>query len=230
MLAFFYVSAFVVGAWAPFVWAHREVHGAVNPAHVALTLFNAVNLLICLWEHALFLHRGKIRREHARLKRKHGDRALPKPLCLFEDISLAQALSYEHWSIIWSQYSLLDPSYADQRSFGFWVDSGNGLVTLPATLLLSHAATYAGTSAYWMSTKAGRGGGHRVQLPDALRHRVVLLQLPAQPVRRRRVEGKRRDGDRRERHLDRLPALVDGGVLGRSDHGLVRGAEVMREV
>ena len=49
MLAFFYVSAFVVGAWAPFVWAHREVHGAVNPAHVALTLFNAVNLLICLW-------------------------------------------------------------------------------------------------------------------------------------------------------------------------------------
>jgi hypothetical protein len=146
MLAFFYVSAFVVGAWAPFVWAHREVHGAVNPAHVALTLFNAVNLLICLWEHALFLHRGKIRREHARLKRKHGDRALPKPLCLFEDISLAQALSYEHWSIIWSQYSLLDPSYADQRSFGFWVDSGNGLVTLPATLLLSHAATYAGTS------------------------------------------------------------------------------------
>lgn len=154
MLAFFYVSAFVVGAWAPFVWAHREVHGAVNPAHVALTLFNAVNLLICLWEHALFLHRGKIRREHARLKRKHGDRALPKPLCLFEDISLAQALSYEHWSIIWSQYSLLDPSYADQRSFGFWVDSGNGLVTLPATLLLSHAATYAGTSSYWMSTKA----------------------------------------------------------------------------
>ena len=78
--------------------------------------------------------------------------------------------------------------------------------------------------------QGGRGGGHRVQLPDALRHRVVLLQLPSEPVRRRRVEGKRRDGDRRERHLDRLPALVDGGVLGRSDHGLVRGAEVMREV
>ena len=157
MLAFFYVSAFVVGAWAPFVWAHREVHGAVNPAHVALTLFNAVNALICLWEHALFLHRGKIKREHARLKRKHGDRALPKPLCLFEDVSPRQALSYAHWSVIWSQYALLDPSYADQRSFGFWVDSGNGVVTLPATLLLSHAATYAGDDrgdGYVLSTKA----------------------------------------------------------------------------
>ena len=46
MLAFVYVASFVVGAWAPFVWAHREVHGVVNPAHLALTLFNAVNVLI----------------------------------------------------------------------------------------------------------------------------------------------------------------------------------------
>ena len=43
MLAFFYVSAFVVGAWAPFVWAHREVHGAVNPAHVALTILRRLD-------------------------------------------------------------------------------------------------------------------------------------------------------------------------------------------
>jgi hypothetical protein len=154
MLAFVYVASFVVGAWAPFVWAHREVHGVVNPAHLALTLFNAVNVLICVWEHALFLHRGKIKREHARLKRKHGDRALPKPLCLFEHVSLSRALSYEHWSVIWSQYALLDPSYADQRSFGFWIDYGNGVVTLPATLLLSHAATYAGKNAYFLSTEA----------------------------------------------------------------------------
>ena len=52
---------------------------------------------------------------------------------------------------------MLDPSYADQRSFGFWVDSGNGVVTLPATLLLSHAATYAGDDrgdGYVLSTKA----------------------------------------------------------------------------
>ena len=60
MLAFFYASAFVLLFWAPFVYYHREVHGVVNPTHCALTLFNAVNVLICLWEHALFLHRDRI--------------------------------------------------------------------------------------------------------------------------------------------------------------------------
>jgi len=145
MLAFVYVSAFVVAAWLPFVWFHHAHHGVVNPAHVTLTLFNAVNLLICVWEHALFLYRAEILREHKKLKVKHcakGKRALPSPLCLFENITLRQALSHKHWSVIWSQYSLLDPSYADPKSFGFWIDTGNGIVTLPATLLLSYHPTF----------------------------------------------------------------------------------------
>jgi|TARA_B100001540_G_C15547247_1_gene524178 hypothetical protein len=142
MLAFFYASAFVLLFWAPFVYYHREVHGVVNPTHCALTLFNAVNVLICLWEHALFLHRDRIRKHHAALKKRHGDRTLPSPLCLFERITPRQALSYEYWSVIWSTYSLLDPSYANQTSFGFWIDTGNGVVTLAPTLLLSVGATW----------------------------------------------------------------------------------------
>ena len=151
MLAFFYTCIFVVGAWVPFVYHHHLVHGVVNPLHVALTLFNAINLLICLWENALFLHRGKVRRVYNQLKKKHGDRTLPSPMCLFENITLGQAFSYEYWSIIWSTYSLLDPSYANQTSFGFWIDSGNGVVTLPPTLLLSYAATW---NIPWLSARA----------------------------------------------------------------------------
>jgi hypothetical protein len=30
MLAFFYTCAFVVGAWAPFVYLHTRVHGVLR--------------------------------------------------------------------------------------------------------------------------------------------------------------------------------------------------------
>ena len=142
MLAFFYTCIFVCAAWLPFVWYQREIHGVVNVTHCALTLFNAVNLLICLWENALFIHRKRVRRVYLEFKKRVGDRNFPSPLCLFEHITVAQALSYEYWSVIWSTYSLLDPSYSDQKSFGFWIDSGNGVVTVLPTLLLSWIATY----------------------------------------------------------------------------------------
>ena len=142
MLAFVYTAVFVVAGWLPFVWHHYDKHGVINPTHVALTLFNAINVLICFWEHSLWMHRKKIKKEHLKLKRKFGDRRLPRPLCLFESISIKQAFSYEYWTVIWSQYSLLDPSYADQKSFGFWIDAGNGIVTIVPTVLLSVAATF----------------------------------------------------------------------------------------
>ena len=34
--------------------------------------------------------------------------------------------------------SLLDPSYVSSTSFGFWIDTGNGITTLVPTLLLSY--------------------------------------------------------------------------------------------
>ena len=68
MLAFFYTCIFVCAAWLPFVWYQREIHGVVNVTHCALTLFNAVNLLICLWENALFIHRKKVRRVYLEFK------------------------------------------------------------------------------------------------------------------------------------------------------------------
>ena len=120
MLAIVYVSAFVVAAWAPFAYHHRAVHGVVNPTHLALTLFNAINLLICLWENALYLHVKKIRKKYLAMKRTLGHGTFPPKLCLFEDVSLRDALTYEHWGIVWATYSLLDPSYSDQVRSIHW--------------------------------------------------------------------------------------------------------------
>ena len=97
MLAFFYTCIFVVGAWAPFVYYHWRTHGVLSPLHVALTLFNAINFMICLWENALFLHRAHIKKTYAGFKKKFGERTLPKPFCLLENITLSQALSYKYW-------------------------------------------------------------------------------------------------------------------------------------
>lgn len=142
MLAFVWTVFFVLLGWAPFLWWHWEKHGVVNPTHVVLTMFNAINVLICFWEHSLWLHRANIKKEYKRLKRRGHDKRLPTPLCLFQPITTRQAFSYRYWSVIWSQYALLDPSYADQTSFGFWIDSGNGIITMPVTVLLSFGATF----------------------------------------------------------------------------------------
>jgi hypothetical protein len=141
MLAFVYTAVFVVGLWLPFVWQHRALHGGVNGAQAAVSLFNAINAMICLWEMALYFHRHKVKATYQALKRKWG-RSLPSPMCLFEHVSLRDALTLEHWHVIWATYCILDPSYADCKSFGFWIDTGNGLSMLGPTLLLSAGMTF----------------------------------------------------------------------------------------
>ena len=65
-------------------------------------------------------------------------------MILFRGISLSEALSLKTWASIWSTYAMIDPSYADTRSFGFWIDTGNGISTLIPTrehLIATHTHT-----------------------------------------------------------------------------------------
>lgn len=61
---------------------------------------------------------------------------------MFEKITLREALSLKHWHVIWSTYALLDPSYVQTQSWGFWVDTGNGFVTIAPTIAMTIGATY----------------------------------------------------------------------------------------
>jgi hypothetical protein len=110
-----------------------------NPLFLALCVFNGVNALIAVWELALFFFARRIQRQAARFESEFGFDNLPSPLFLFAPVTLRRALSLRHWSLVWSSYSQLDPSYADNKSFGFWVDSGNGMTTLLPSLLLNAA-------------------------------------------------------------------------------------------
>lgn len=107
---------------------HLSEHG-FSATHLALSGFLVVNIMICIWELALLVHIKRITRRSRSLLRK-----LPKgslgQLCLLEDMPLRDALSLEGWSEIWVTYSLCDTSYADPKSFGWSIDTGNGISAL----------------------------------------------------------------------------------------------------
>jgi len=148
LYAFAYVTAFVLLCWLPFVKVHHEKYyyddTKINFTQASLTLFNAVNVLICLWEMSLFLYQSEVQKTYRRLKKRveKTGKDLPQPLCLFEKIRFRDAVSLKHWHVIWSTYALLDPSYVQTQSWGFWVDTGNGFVTIVPTILMTVGATY----------------------------------------------------------------------------------------
>ena len=59
----------------------------------------------------------------------------------FAPVSVAKIFSPTTWSEIWSSYALFDPAYADRKSFGFWIDTGNGISTSIVSLLCLYGMT-----------------------------------------------------------------------------------------
>ena len=73
--AFTYVTAFVLLFWLPFVKVHYDLYHDVNEkrinfTHALLTLFNAVNVLICIWEMSLFVHQNEVQKTYRKLKKE----------------------------------------------------------------------------------------------------------------------------------------------------------------
>jgi len=62
-------------------------------------------------------------------------------------MTVADIFSSKFWSRVWSTYAMYDPSYANELSFGFFVDVGNGWTTIIPSVLLYIALTH--HSALW---------------------------------------------------------------------------------
>lgn len=96
-------------------------------------------------EICLSLHIASIRAEYKTLLAKHGKNPVQAVLNLMSrDLSLAEMLTLKTWASIWSVYSLYDTSYSNQESFGFFVDFGNGWVTILPTALMLVGMTFHG--------------------------------------------------------------------------------------
>lgn len=140
--------ALAVGALV--VW-HSRTTGVLNPVQLALAIFCTTNAWICVCEQALLFHISHVKAQHRAFTQRWGDHVLPSPLFLFERVPLRRVLSLKYWAIMWSTYATLDPSYVDTCSFGFCIDSGNGLSSLLPSLLFGAgmSAQLAG-SARWL--------------------------------------------------------------------------------
>lgn len=142
VLAIVYTSLFVVATSGPLVYKHWELHGGLNLLQALLALFCSINVMICVWEIGLFVNRGLIKSQFLSMKKRLKKNELPDPIFLFEHVSLMDALSLKYWAWVWSTYSLIDPSYSDQTTFGFFVDVGNGFTTILPTILFAVCMTW----------------------------------------------------------------------------------------
>jgi hypothetical protein len=136
-----WLAVWVTGA----VLLHRAVRGVVNPFHVVLSVFLAINLLICIWEMCLLLRIDEIE-ERYRARSRAGGGAAPgrRGRRFFLSRVPARELgSARLWSRVWSEYAVYDPSYADRRSFGFAIDVGNGFSTWLPSLVFLLGMTFA---------------------------------------------------------------------------------------
>jgi len=93
--------------------------------------------LISYWEISLGLHLPLINRTYKSLK---SNRLTNLENCRTFFLRPLTSLSPSFWSLVWSTYSLYDPSYSNPQSFGFFIDVGNGWSTIPTCLLYTLAA------------------------------------------------------------------------------------------
>ena len=140
MRACFYIVGFV-GAWfvAAVYWRSQYLfpgsEDLLNPLHLAVVTYCSVNILICIWEIALWVHQDRVIELYNIYKKKLAKGNLPNPLFLFTDISFFDAFGLRFWADVWGTYSLLDVSYSQPGSFGYNADVGNGFSTLVPTIL-----------------------------------------------------------------------------------------------
>jgi len=144
MWSIVYVAIFVVlfpaaalGLRASYLASHpADASALVSPLHLLIVLYCGVNVLICVWEIALWIHQDRVISLYQGYLKKVNKGSLPSPLFLFKGVALGEALSLRYWADVWGTYSLLDVSYATPGSFGYNIDVGNGYSTLVPTLVL----------------------------------------------------------------------------------------------
>src|SRR5262245_32344872 len=132
----------VTGGTALPIYLHRHEHGVWNAHQMGLAFFVWLNAIIALWELCLFLRIDLIEEQHRRFAAEYRGRELERARDFFAmRVPIAKLFSATLWAELWSTYSVFDDSYADRKSFGFFVDIGNGFSTLVPSLLVLFGMT-----------------------------------------------------------------------------------------
>ena len=114
-----------------------------NALGVAILFFNNLTILISCCEIALGNHIMFIKKDYLERKKQYEGKEWKAAFYyLTMPLSLSTLFSGEKWAIMWSTYSLWDPSYQNHESFGFFIDVGNGWSTIPPCLLWDMAILF----------------------------------------------------------------------------------------
>ena len=118
---------------------------SISPLTLSLLFFNNLNIFIALCEIVLGLHILTIKEDYKQLYAKYAANGKGNEWSACVKFStmpvpITQLFSGKYiWSKMWSTYSLYDPSYQNHESFGFFIDFGNGLSTIPPSVLMNLA-------------------------------------------------------------------------------------------
>ena len=105
---------------------------------ISLLVFNNLNIFIAYCEICLGRHILLIKSDYKKLRAKYrGNEWAACIKYLTMPLSVSQCFDGRIWSKMWSTYALYDPSYQNHESFGFFIDFGNGLSTIPPSLLIN---------------------------------------------------------------------------------------------
>ena len=116
-----------------------------RPNALGLTIlgFNNLNLLIAFCEIQLGKQIKFIEKDYLSLRKQYEGKERKAAFAfLTMPLSLATLFDGQKWAVMWSTYSLWDPSYQNQESFGFFIDVGNGWSTILPNLLWNAAILF----------------------------------------------------------------------------------------
>jgi hypothetical protein len=143
MRVYHIVMVAILGGTALPIALHHQAHGRIDVDQAALAFFLWLNFIIALWELCLLFRIEHIEKQHARFIVDYKGRELDRVKDFFMlPVPLGKIFSPTVWAELWSSYSVFDPSYADRKSFGFWIDVGNGFSTAFPALLCIYGMTY----------------------------------------------------------------------------------------
>ena len=150
MQIYSFLISYIVSGTCLCILIHSIMHG-FNLSQSILAFFLVINILICIWEICLSIYIDTIKAENDKLSEKYGKNPVDAVTkLLFQDLSVIEIFTLKTWTKIWATYALYDPSYANRESFGFFVDFGNGWVTLIPSMIFLYGMTFYGISARTM--------------------------------------------------------------------------------
>lgn len=134
---------YVVGSTGLGLYLHHRTHDVWNVVQIALCFFLSINFLISWWEVCLWQYIDDIKKEWHQLESRYGDDRFQACLDFFlAPITLSEAFALRTWTRVWATYSLYDPSYSSTKSYGFWIDVGNGHSMLLPSVALCLGMTF----------------------------------------------------------------------------------------